>query len=153
MWGFWHRFEKISCTSWIWLLRLSDLKYSVSVFRLFVIWKVFFPVTLMIFFLPQCKKILGSKQPTSCGLPVWTLYVLSWYFGLLQQSKNIHWVRLTDNLKFSIDANESMNDRLSLCVSFVIDWRPVQGVPCPFTLQQLRKDPDPKLDKLEENGW
>lgn len=62
----------------------------------------------------------------------------------------MHWVRLTEDLKFSVDANESMNDRLSLCVSSVIDWRPVQGVPCPFTLQQLQKDPDPKLDKLKK---
>lgn len=51
----------------------------------------------------------------------------------------MHWVRLTEDLKFEKDLKSS-----------VIDWRPVQGVPCPFTLQQLQKDPDPKLDKLKK---
>ena len=53
---------------------------------------------------------------------------LSGYSGFLSQSKDTQVNRLIGDSKLSIGVNVSVNGCLSLCVSPVIVWRPVQGV-------------------------
>ena len=85
------------------------------------------------------------------GLSVWSLHVLpmyAWvlsrYSGFLPPSKNMHG-RLTGDSKLSLGVSVSVCGRLSLCGP-VMDWRPVQDVPCPFAqwpLDRLQPPHDP----------
>ena len=104
-----------------------------------------------------------SKRVPGLNLSVWSLHVLSvytWvhavlsgYSSFLPPPKNMH-VRFTGNSKLSLGANVSVDgcvSRLSLCGP-VMDWRPVQDVPC--LLPSWDRLQHPKLDEAGvENGW
>ena len=82
---------------------------------------------------PHSKRVPGGN--TSWGLSVLSLHVLPLYMwvlpvysSFLQRSKNMH-VRLIGDTKLSLGVCVSVHGCLSLCGP-VIDWRPVQGVPC-----------------------
>ena len=100
------------------------------------------------------------------GLSVWSLHVLSvyaWllsgYSGFLPPSKNMH-IRLIGVSKIVLRSECECVcgclSRLSLCGP-VMDWQPVQGVPClspddSWDRLQPPRDPTDRLDGIE-NGW
>jgi len=95
--------------------------------------------------LPHSQRVPGSTP--SLSLFVWSLHVLpmyAWvlssYFGFLPPSKNMH-VRLIGVSKIVLrNECECMCGCLSLSGP-VMDWRPVQGVPC--------LSPDDRWDRLQ----
>ena len=82
---------------------------------------------------PHSERVTGSTPGR--GLSVWNLHVLpvyawvlSGYFGFLPPSINMH-VRLIGVSTIVLRSECGCLSRLSLCGP-VMDWRPVQGVPC-----------------------
>ena len=82
---------------------------------------------------PHSERVPGLNP--GWGISVWHLHVhllyvkvLSGYSSFLQLSKNKH-VRLIGVSKLSLGVGVSVHDCVSLCGP-VMDWRPVQGVPC-----------------------
>jgi len=85
-----------------------------------------------------------------CGvLPVY-VWVLSRYLGFLPPPKNTLF-RLTGDSKLTLGVSVSVDGRLSrfsLCGP-VMDWRPVQGVPClspTDSWDRFQPPRDPELD-------
>jgi len=79
--------------------------------------------------------IVASQQEGSWFLPGWGVCMFSpcqcgFSPGAPASSHSPKTCRLIGDSKLSISVNVSVNGCLSLCVSPVIVWRPVQGVPC-----------------------
>ena len=85
---------------------------------------------------------VASQQEGSWFKPVWGLHVfpvLAWVFsrysGLLSQSKDMH-VKLIGGSKLPVGMRASVHGCLPTRDP-VMDWRPVQSVPLPFTQSEL----------------
>jgi len=102
---------------------------------------------------PHSKRVAGSIPGVGalpCGVCMFSLCQRGFPPGAPASSHSPKTCRLIGDSKLSVGVNVSVNGCLSLCVSPVIVWWPVQGEPClspSVSWDRLQHPRDPQQDK------